>query len=171
MTTTGWWRLHKVKHISQNIEAFRLRVGSLACVVSWHNGLSTRDFWTQPQGHYSENQCCKIGIFQIVPRGCIQKSPVRTFQQGWIYVDWVNWEQARQLHNIQKSTPRLENNRHPEIRYNHWIVGSYGTLNRNLLSQDFIDHYQRAQSGTLWTSNTKFALKLKLPHHQEIFNY
>ena len=31
------------------------------------------DFSTQPQGHYSENRCYKIGIFQIVPRGCIQK--------------------------------------------------------------------------------------------------
>ena len=44
--------------------------------------MHTGDFLTQPQGHYSENQCYNIGIFQIVPRSCIQKSPV--IMGAWI---------------------------------------------------------------------------------------
>ena len=38
-------------------------------------GLIPEDFLTQTEGHYSENQCYNIGSFQIVPRGCVQKSP------------------------------------------------------------------------------------------------
>ena len=29
----------------------------------------------QPQVHYLESPCCSTGIFRIVPRGCVQKSP------------------------------------------------------------------------------------------------
>ena len=36
---------------------------------------TARGFWPQPRGHYSENQCYSIGIFRIVPLGCVQKSP------------------------------------------------------------------------------------------------
>ena len=48
---------------------------SLTCICSQAME-ATGDFWTQPQGHYSESQCYSIGIFQVVRRGCVEISSI-----------------------------------------------------------------------------------------------
>ena len=83
---------------------------------------TTTDFLTQLLGHYSDNQYYNIGMFQIVPQGCVQKYLV-SFITPWCLA----------LSEFSVYNPRgTIHNNVIRYRFSEWCPGVvYGTLSHS----------------------------------------